>query len=144
MFAKRLLGGILVVLSCAAVSFAGEFSKQEAVKYYNEGVGAQEAGDMESAKSAYQKAILVSDRSARDTVKAVYNNLGVMYSQAENWEKAAEYFNEALTIDADYKEANFNVGILYAKMGYAQKALAYWSKALNKTGSFIVQGRKEE
>jgi len=144
MVSRKVWGIVLVSLFVTVPTYAGDIFKNSVVKYYNEGVRAQKAGDLDSAKTAYQKAILIAERTRSDIAKAIYNNFGVIYVKMENWELAAQAFNEALNLDPDYKEANFNMGILYAKMGNAEKALMYWSKALNKTGSYVLEGEKPE
>ncbi len=144
MVSRKVWGIVLVVLFVTVASYAGDIVKESVVKYYNEGVRAQKSGDLDSAKTAYQKAILLAERTRSDIAKAIYNNFGVIYVKMENWELAAQAFNEALNLDPDYKEANFNMGILYAKMGNAEKALMYWSKALNKTGNYVLEGEKPE
>ncbi len=144
MIARKVWGIVLATLFVTVTSYAGEIVQEMVVKYYNEGVRAQKSGDLDAAKTAYQKAILLAERTRKDITKAIYNNFGVLYVNMENWELAAQAFNEALTLDPDYKEANFNIGILYAKMGNAEKALMYWAKALNKTSSYILEGEKSE
>ena len=144
MIFRKVWSIVLVMLFVTATSYAGAIGQEEMVKYYNEGVRAQKSGDLDAAKTAYQKAIMIAESTRKDITKAIYNNFGVIYVNMENWELAGQAFNEALTLDPDYKEANFNMGILYAKMGNAEKALIYWSKALNKTGSYVLEGEKSE
>ncbi len=140
----RICGIFLAGLFAATASYAGELVQAQAVKYYNEGVKAQKSGDLDAAKTAYQKAIMLAEGTKKDIAKAIYNNFGVMSVYAGNWESAAEAFSLALKIDPKYKEANFNIGILYAKMGDAEKALVYWAKALEETNSFILENEKPE
>jgi len=143
MITRRTLGIVLVMMFATMTSYAGEIVREHAVKYYNEGLKAQKSGNFDNAKTAYQKAIMLAEGDRKDIIRAIYNNFGVIYVNAGNWEAAARSFSEALSIDPDYKEANFNLGILYAKMGEAEKALVYWSKALNKTNSYILDSEKE-
>ncbi len=142
MIAKRVWGIVLLMVFVAMTSYAGEVVQGQALKYYNEGLKAQKSGDFDNAKTAYQKAIILAEGARKDVIKATYNNFGVMYVNMEDWEAAAQSFSDALSIDPDYKEANFNLGILYAKMGEAEKALGYWSKALDKTNSYILDSEK--
>jgi tetratricopeptide (TPR) repeat protein len=144
MIARRACGIVLAILFFAMTSYAGEIVREQAVKYYNEGVKAQKSGDLDAAKTAYQKSIVLAEGARKDISRAIYNNFGVMYVYMGKWESAAEAFSEALKLDPKYNEANFNMGILYAKMGDAEKALEYWSKALDKTNSYILEGEKAE
>ncbi len=144
MSGKKICGLVLAMFFTAVACYAGEMVKGDAAKYYNEGVKAQKSGDMENAKTAYQKAMILSEGTRKDITKSIYNNYGLMYVNQENLELAGKFFGEALKIDPDYKEANFNMGILSAKIGEAEKALMYWSKALNKTSSYILEGEKPE
>jgi tetratricopeptide (TPR) repeat protein len=144
MNAGKIWGVVSMALFFVVSSYAGEITQGEVLKYYNEGVKAQKAGNLDVAKTAYQKAVLIAAGSSKDVIKAIHNNFGVMYVNMDNWEMAGREFNEALILDPDYKEANFNMGILYAKMGEAEKALAYWGKALNKTNSYILEGEKPD
>jgi Tfp pilus assembly protein PilF len=143
MITRRIWAMVLVLMSATMTSYAGEIVREQAVKYYNEGLKAQKSGNFDNAKTAYQKAIMLAEGDRKDVIKAIHNNLGVMYVNSGEWEAAAQSFSDALSIDPDYKEANFNLGILYAKMGEAEKALVYWSKALNKTNSYILDSEKE-
>jgi tetratricopeptide (TPR) repeat protein len=142
MITKRVGGIVLVMIFFAMTSYAGEIVQEQALQYYNEGLKAQKTGDFDNAKTAYQKAIMLAEGARKDIIKAIYNNFGVMYINMDNWEAAAQYFSDALSIDPDYKEANFNLGIFYAKMGEAEKALSYWGKALDKTKSYLLDSEK--
>jgi tetratricopeptide (TPR) repeat protein len=142
MITRRVWGIVLLIVFVAMTSYAGEIVREQAVKYYNEGVRAQKSGDFDNAKTFYQKAIMLAEGDRKDVIKAIHNNLGVMYVNTGNWEAAAQSFSDALSIDSDYKEANFNLGILYAKMGEAEKALIYWGKALDKSNSYILDSEK--
>jgi tetratricopeptide (TPR) repeat protein len=143
MITRRVWGIVLLMVFVAMTSYAGEVVKEQALKYYNEGLKAQKAGDFDEAKTSYQKSTMLLEGVRKDVLKAIYNNFGVMYINVNNWEEAARYFSDALSIDPDYKEANFNLGILYAKMGEAEKALAYWGKALDKTKSYLLDSEKD-
>jgi tetratricopeptide (TPR) repeat protein len=144
MITRKVWGIFLLMVFVAMTSYAGEIVQEQAVKYYNEGFKAQQAGDFENAKTSYQKSLMLAEGARKDIIKAIYNNFGVMHVNMNEWEAAAQYFSYALGIDPDYKEANFNLGIFYAKMGEAEKALSYWSKALDKTKSYLLDSEKKE
>ena len=144
MVLRKVLGAFTMVLLTGVYAYAGELYLQDALGYYNEGVQAQNSGDLDTARDCYKKTLILLSGIREDIAKAIYNNLGVMDISEGRWESAARNFNEALVIDPDYKEVNFNMGIFYAKMGSAGKALAYWGKALNKTDSYMLIGEKKE
>ena len=144
MMSIRIWWIVVLSLLVAVTSYAGEGIQAEAVKYYNEGVRAQKSGDLDAARTAYQKAIIIAEGGRKDILKASYNNLGAIAANKENLSSAAQAFNEALSIDKYYKEANFNVAILYLKIGNTEKAMEYLSKALNKKDCYMSEGEKPE
>ena len=127
-----------------AACYAGDMLQGEAVKYYNDGVKAQKLGDTEALKTAYQKALILAEGSRKDIIKSIYNNYGIMYVNQKNIDLAKKFFEEALKMDPNYKEANFNMGILSSQIGDAEKALMYWRKALNENSSYMLEGEKSE
>jgi len=140
----RIWGIVLVLFLGAVASYAGEGIQAEAGKYYNEGVRAQKSGDSDAAKTAYQKAIIIAEGAGKDIVKACYNNLGAIAATREDLRSAAQAFNEALSIDQYYKEANYNIAVLYLKIGNSEKAIEYLGKALNKKDCYMLEGEKPE
>ena len=144
MVTKKGIGIVGIVLAFAAVAFAGEASRQMLVQYYNEGVKAQKSGDIFSAKAAYQKASLIAGSQNPDLLKSIYNNFGALYAQMGNFDAAQKAFEAALTIDPNYKQANYNMGVLYANLGHIQEALQYLVRAFNQTGTYAVDAQKPE
>jgi Tfp pilus assembly protein PilF len=144
MMSIRMWGVVLVSLLAAVTSYAGEGIQEEAVKYYNEGVRAQKSGDLDAARTAYQKAIIIAQGGRKDILKASFNNLGAISANKEDLRAAAQAFNEALSIDQYYKEANFNTAVLYMKIGNTEKATEYLGKALNKKDCYMLESEKPE
>jgi len=144
MMSLRVWGIVLVGLFVAVTSYAGKMVQEQAVRYYNEGVRAQKSGDIDAAKTAYQKAIMLSEGARKDILKASYNNVGAIVANKEDLRSAAQAFNEALTIDQYYKEANFNLAVIYLKIGNTEKTLEYLNKALNKKDCYMLEGEKSE
>ncbi len=52
------------------------------------------------------------------------NNLGSIYKDLGDTEKAIEYFKEALRIKPDYDRARMNLGMTYAMKGDFESALS--------------------
>jgi protein O-GlcNAc transferase len=144
MIAGKVWGMVLIAVAISTASYGGEILKEEAVSHYNEGVKAQKSGNYNAAETAYQKALALAEGSRPDIITAVYNNLGVMLVNNGDLETAVRAFHQALTLDQNYKEANFNMGILYAGLGNSEKALEYLSKALNTTSNYILAEEKPE
>jgi len=140
----RIWGIVLAALLVAGTAYAGEVTQAEAVRCYNEAVRAQKSGDIDAAKTAYQKAIILSEGARKDILKASYNNVGAIVANKEDLRSAAQAFNDALTIDQYYKEANFNLAIIYLKIGNTEKALEYLGKAINKKDCYMLEGEKLE
>ena len=139
MFSKKTFCSIFIVLISLGPSYAGELLYEEAANHYNAGVQAQKKGDFKQAMSDYQKALLLIGPSERHYNKFILNNIGVMYAELGTLENAEAAFLEALRIDPDYKEANFNLGIIYVKIGNIKEAFKYWQKLSGRPEVFILQ-----
>jgi tetratricopeptide (TPR) repeat protein len=129
------------------IVYAGELLSQQAINYYNDGVQQQKSGNLEAAIIAYQKAQLLGFKDMKYQ-KFIINNLGVIFVQQQDLDKAEAAFNEALQIDPAYKPSQFNLGLVYHIRGDKAKALEYWLKYLGlselSANSFIVEDKKEE
>lgn len=79
---------------------------------FSVGLSLENLGKYNQAVDAYQKA---------SGVKEALNNIGNIYKLQGNLEKAKEYYQKALGLDADYDEAKANL------------AFAYMNKELLKT-----------
>ena len=80
--------------------------------------------------------------TAKPTVKREAQALfadGVKAYKDGSLDKALEYFEEAVDIDANLSEASFNVGLIYWEKGDSDEAAAWFSKAA-KTGSKVADG----
>jgi len=136
---KRLLCLFLILSASCGFCYAGGRFREFAVDYYNEAVAAQKKGDFMQAMSRYQKALLVLGSEDSDYIKKIYNNVAVIYAQANDFQSAEAAFLSALDIDPKYKQANFNLGVLYAKQGNSEKALEYWAKATGRQEIFVIE-----
>lgn len=144
MKARILWLAVLILLFSMRYSCANSLTEEEALARYNEGVKAQQTGDFVKARSSYQKTLMMLGSARADIIKSVYNNVGVIHGEMGNAQAAESAFQAALSVDAEYKEANFNLGVLYARTGDAEKALFYLTKVFNRTGNFVIQGEKRE
>lgn len=108
------------------------------------------AGDFKSSKTlwtATQKTAPISYR--------VYNNLGDVYSNEQNWEMAIANFKTAIQIAPNYYDAIHNLGYTYMLMGDLENAKKYLLEsyqinsnlyqAVEKLGQIeLKQGNKEK
>ena len=136
-----MLVAIAAVLLWASVSYAGKLVEEEGINYYNEGVQAQKAGNLDTAVQSYQKAMVIG-LDASNYRKFVYNNVGVIYSEKGEMDQAENMFLEALKIDPEYKATNFNIAVLYMKQGLCNKAMVYLTKSYNISGEYVIEQEK--
>ena len=59
-----------------------------------------------------------------------HNNLGVIFQNQMNHEKAKECYEKAIAINPNYADAHNNLGIIYSDLGKNQKAKEYYDKAI--------------
>jgi tetratricopeptide (TPR) repeat protein len=80
--------------------------------------------------SNYANAIsLLEQAAAQYQLPTIYNNLGVLYANAGNLQKAEEAYQSALKIDPNDQVANFNLGLLKQAQGKLGEAAGYYDKA---------------
>ena len=87
----------------------------------------------------YNRALHIAEKN-NDSIDVAtsYNNIGSVYYQKGDYDKALEYLNKALTIQkaklgeehTDVATSYNNIGSLYSKKGNYDKALEYLNKAL--------------
>ena len=114
---------LLVFVFPFAVSAQLENLKQEARVYRDKGYQAQGAGDLDTAKTYYQKAIELDP-----LYTAAYNDLGVLYETKGVKDKAEENYLKAVQVDPYYQSAYFNLANLYEEQGDLRKAAEFWKK----------------
>ncbi len=83
--------------------------------------GAPRAEIIEAYKNA-----LVSDPSSTGAMV----NLGTVYFQIQDWDRAEEYYRRALEADPQYALAHFNLGNLFDERGDRAKALLHYLMAV--------------
>ena len=91
--------------------------------YRDQGLTAQNAGDIETAMKFYQKAIELDPYYA-----APYNDLGVIYEAAGSIDNAEKSYIKTIEIDANYSSAYTNLALLYEGKRDLKKAVYYWQK----------------
>lgn len=86
--------------------------------------------------SDYANAISQLEQAATQyQFPSIYNNLGVLYANMGEYDKAREAYNSALKLDPNDQAANFNLGLLEQFQGNTDAAQTAFSKApdLNTT-----------
>ena len=53
-------------------------------------------------------------------------NLGNVYDESEEWEKARHHYQEAIRLDPRYPDPHYNLALLYEKLGSHGKARQQW------------------
>lgn len=126
---------ILYVFCCVGFAFAkeqknaseimtvSEVKQEQAGKYRQLGLLAQQSGDLVRAMSFYQKAIEIYPGFAE-----VYNDAGVVYEAMGSPVQAEESYLKAATIDPLLAGAYTNLALLYEGRRDLSKAEFYWSK----------------
>jgi tetratricopeptide (TPR) repeat protein len=76
--------------------------------------------------AAYEKAI----ETGIDHVEEVYSNMGVLYSELRQGDKAREMYEKSLQIDPKYIPALFNLAALFEETGERQPAVDLYRRIL--------------
>jgi tetratricopeptide (TPR) repeat protein len=127
---KVAAGALLAALVCGTTAaFAGQMAASEAASYFKEGVEAQKKEKFTNVIMSYQKTMLVAP-SNQTFEKSIANNLGIMYAQQGDIDRAELLFKEALKIDPNYQAAQYNLGLILDRRPDKLKALEYWLKVL--------------
>jgi len=100
------------------------------------------AADTQDAQQAVQRATglvqnknyadaiaLLEQTAAQHPLPAVYNNLGVLYTNVGDLLKAQEAYQHALNLDPNDQAANYNLGLLKQAQGNARDAASNFDKA---------------
>ena len=114
---------LLVLVAPFVVNAQPGNLKQEARIYRDKGYQAQGIGDLDTAKSYYQKAIELDPLYA-----AAYNDLGVVYEMEAVKDRAEESYLKAVQVDPYYQSAYFNLANLSEEQGDLRKAAEFWKK----------------
>ena len=86
-------------------------------------------GDLQGARKAYEQAIEQPAAAPFQKAEAC-NQLGRVYAQSGDYQKARDLYDKALVLDPYYLEPTSNKGVTYEKQGMWTKALAEYRSAL--------------
>jgi tetratricopeptide (TPR) repeat protein len=117
-------GGIVLLgLSLTGANVKPEtLLMQEAVMYQEEGRRFQEAGQLERALTAYQKAVAINPHYSD-----AYNDLGVVLENLGDVAHAEEAYQAALRLNPLLASAHSNLALLYERTGKVKEATDHWS-----------------
>jgi tetratricopeptide (TPR) repeat protein len=95
-----------------------------------QGLKAQQAGQLDEAIILYKKAITLDPLYVEP-----HNDLGVVYEMKGDSNTAEEFYLKALELNPYYLPAYSNLALLYENKGELKKAAEYWQKRI-KLGSY--------
>lgn len=78
------------------------------------------------------KTLWTATQKLAPTSYRVYNNLGDVYSNEQNWPKAIENFKKSVQLAPDYADAIHNLGYTYMLMGDYDNAKKYLTESYEK------------
>jgi len=76
---------------------------------------------VEANRSNEALSVFIAAANASPQNEALQYNVGVLYLNKKELEKAAEYFGKAVELKPDYAEASYNLGVTYLRMGSEAK-----------------------
>ncbi len=78
------------------------------------------------------KALWTATQKLAPTSYRIYNNLGDVYSNEQDWPRAIENFKKSIELAPDYADAIHNLGYTYMLMGDYENAKKYLTEAYEK------------
>ncbi|MCP4138217.1 MAG: tetratricopeptide repeat protein [bacterium] len=103
----------------------------DAIAIYNNALELSNRGDYYTALNEYEKAIKI-----HPTFVEAYNNIGEIYSQMGNKDRAISTYMEALKIDKNHKIL-LNLGVEHYNAGDLNAALSHFHESLAKDPGFM-------
>jgi tetratricopeptide (TPR) repeat protein len=71
------------------------------------------------------------ERRTRTALARAYLNLGVMHAQKQRFTRAADFFEQAVAVDADFPQAQYSLGVAYFNSQQYAKAVRPLARALD-------------
>lgn len=99
--------------------------REAAELLFQQGLQLEQSGAMKDAIYAYQRAVELDPHSA-----GAWVNLGTIYFNARQFNRAETYYRKALDADSGYALAHFNIGNLYDERGDYDRALEHYMAAV--------------
>tara|TARA_Y100000590_G_scaffold291440_1_gene328183 strand:- start:568 stop:2181 length:1614 start_codon:yes stop_codon:yes gene_type:complete len=84
------------------------------------------------AKDLYERALEINPNAAE-----VYNNLGMIYKELGDREKALSYIEKAIDINPNIEDAHNILGLIYKDTGEIEKAEAFFNKSIEINAKYV-------
>jgi tetratricopeptide (TPR) repeat protein len=88
---------------------------------------------------AYEKVLELADEDEVETLGEASNNLGVAYQHLKQMPEAIQAFRNAISLDLDHANRNYNLGQALALTGQHDEALIVLAKAKSLDASILKQ-----
>jgi tetratricopeptide (TPR) repeat protein len=110
---------------------------QGGIALLNEGIRTEQHSDYYGAAKKYEEALKIFEKhNFKKGISAVIGNLGNVYWNFGQYQKALSYYEKALAINREIGDRNGeginlgNIGNIYLNFGQYQKSLSYYEKSL--------------
>lgn len=121
-----LLSAVVLLIVCACATTGNE-NTQKATAHYQMGLSYLNDNNIQPAFVEFQKALELNPRN-----KEVHDAIGLIYLlKLEDYTKAIEHFQKALSIDRNFSEASNNLGFAYEKAGRLNDAIESYNASLS-------------
>jgi type IV pilus biogenesis/stability protein PilW len=118
---------IVFLTSCATI--VTEEDARKASAHYQIGLSYYNENNIQMAYIEFQKALEFNPYN-----KEVLNAIGTIHLlRFEDFQKAVDFFQRAIKVDAKFSEAHNNLGVAYEKTGRFNDAIDFYKKALSNT-----------
>lgn len=107
------------------------YSMSNAKKLYNQGILAEESGDLEAAIKFYESSIDLNPEFVKS-----FQNLGSVYSKLGDKDKAIDFFQKAILISPT-EETYYNLSVEYYKMNNLEGAIHNLKKSLECNKRYV-------
>ncbi|MBY0449031.1 MAG: tetratricopeptide repeat protein [Cyanobacteria bacterium] len=113
----------MLTIFMACPSFSQSSQNGDAIRLYNQAIDSYTKGDTAQALTLFEKAT-VKDPTYSDA----FYNLGSIYYQLRQYDKAETAFSRSLDLNTDDYQAMYNLALTLDKLGRVQEASDYLKK----------------
>ncbi len=92
-----------------------------------------------SGKKNYTEALKLAETVPLEKrTKIYFKDVGIVYANLKEYEKAIEYYQKAIEMDEKWAVPYFNLGIVYKNLKEYEKAIEYYQKAIEMDEKWAV------